>query len=317
MSFTIRPFADADYPALCIIIADVFDQVFTPDSLRDEEARRDPKCRHEAWVAEVDGQVVAFADFNQWIGAYHPRKFGVMVAVLPAYRRRGIGGALYNRLREALAPTDAISLSCDAKESRAESIGFLERRGFTEKMRSWESRLDLTTFDPGAFVETVAAAGARGYEFRPLTAVRDLPDYDQQIYAMLSVARRDVPTVQAQTEIPFEQWVKSLSRPQLFPEGYWIAFKAGQMVGLSTIWTTDDEGMLETGVTAVLREHRGAGVARALKIKALSAAKARGYRMIKTWNATTNAPMLAINGWLGFVRQPAWIAFVLQLHPED
>ncbi|HWI52702.1 MAG TPA: GNAT family N-acetyltransferase, partial [Symbiobacteriaceae bacterium] len=82
-------------------------------------------------------------------------------------------------------------------------------------------------------------------------------------------------------------------------------------------WTTDDEGMLETGVTAVLREHRGAGVARALKIKALAAAKAHGYRIIKTWNATTNAPMLAINGWLGFVRQPAWIAYVLQLHPEE
>jgi len=215
MRFAIRPFADSDYPALCAIIADVFDQLFTPESLRDEEARRDPKCRHEAWVAEVDGQVVAFADFNQWIGAYHPRKFSVMVAVLPAYRRQGIGGALYNRLREALAPTDPIALSCDAKESRPESIRFLERRGFAEKMRSWESRLDLTAFDPSAFAATVDAAGARGYEFLPLTAVRDLPDYARQIYKMLSVARRDVPTVQAQTEIPFEQWIKSLSRPHL------------------------------------------------------------------------------------------------------
>jgi hypothetical protein len=35
----------------------------------------------------------------------------------------------------------------------------------------------------------------------------------------------------------------------------------------------------------------------------------------KTWNATGNAGMLAINKRLGFVRQPAWSAAALTLAP--
>ncbi len=47
----------------------------------------------------------------------------------------------------------------------------------------------------------------------------------------------------------------------------------------------------------------------ALKLATIGYAREHGYTMIKTWNATVNEGMLAINGKLGFVRQPAWIEF--------
>ncbi len=46
-----------------------------------------------------------------------------------------------------------------------------------------------------------------------------------------------------------------------------------------------------------------------LKLKVIAYAKAHGYTLIKTWNASTNSPILALNEKLGFRRQPAWIEY--------
>jgi hypothetical protein len=34
-------------------------------------------------------------------------------------------------------------------------------------------------------------------------------------------------------------------------------------------------------------------------------------------NSSMNAPMLAINDKLGFVRRPAWVGFIKRLEPAD
>ncbi len=68
-----------------------------------------------------------------------------------------------------------------------------------------------------------------------------------------------------------------------------------------------------TGFTGVLREYRGRGIAWALKLRALTWAKERGYREVRTWNSTRNAPMLGINVALGFAKQPVWITFAKDL----
>lgn len=317
--FLIRPFDESrDFPAIAKLSEVIYDEHVTADSIRDDFARRDPKCAFSCWIAEVDGETAGIGIYQQFPGRYHPRKFHLEVGVHPDFRRRGIGGALCRQLREALEPLDPIALGASTKENWPDAMAFLEHRGFQEKMRTWESHFDLTAFDPAALDSHVAAAEAAGYEFRSYTDLADDQDRDQKLYEMVSVARRDVPSPEPLTDLTFEQWKKGLDRPQFFPEAYIIALKDGQMVGMSAVWKTDEADVLETGLTAVLREHRRAGVARALKIRSLAAAKAQcGYRKVKTWNATTNAPMLAINQWLGFVRQPAWIAYSLQLHPEE
>ena len=45
----------------------------------------------------------------------------------------------------------------------------------------------------------------------------------------------------------------------------------------------------------------------ALKLRAAARAKAAGVAVLPTQNHTVNGAMLAINGALGFVRQPAWV----------
>ena len=73
---------------------------------------------------------------------------------------------------------------------------------------------------------------------------------------------------------------------------------------------------METGLTGTRREYRRRGIAVAMKVHALGWAKANGYELTKTWNATTNTGMLAINERLGFVKQPAWIEFTKRFREE-
>jgi RimJ/RimL family protein N-acetyltransferase len=68
-------------------------------------------------------------------------------------------------------------------------------------------------------------------------------------------------------------------------------------------------GQLFTGMTGVDREYRRRGLATGLKVLAIARAREMGYRSIRTFNDSTNAPMLAINRKLGFARKPAWIGF--------
>jgi mycothiol synthase len=318
-SFQIRPFDQAtDLPALALMAWEIHREHVTAAALQEDFARRDPKCAFAAWIAEVDGEIAGNGLYQQFAGRYHPRKFHIDVGVRPAFRGRGIGGALYRQIREALAPTDPIALTARVRDNQVHGISFAEHRGFSEKIRNWESHFDLTTFNPNSLADHVARAETAGYEFRSYADLASDPECDRKLYEMAMVARRDIPAPEPLTDMPFEQWMKGKARPQFMPDAYWIALKDGRMVGHTYVWKTGEPDVLETGVTAVLREHRGAGVAKALKIKALAAVKAHGiYRMVKTWNATTNAPMLAINDWLGFVRHPAWIAFSLQLHPEE
>ena len=70
-----------------------------------------------------------------------------------------------------------------------------------------------------------------------------------------------------------------------------------------------DPGVIYQHLTAVLRDERGKGIAMALKLKTIEYARAEGLREIRTWNASINRPMLAINEALGFAKQPAWITF--------
>ncbi len=77
-----------------------------------------------------------------------------------------------------------------------------------------------------------------------------------------------------------------------------------------------EPGHLLQAFTGVRREYRGRGIAMALKRKVLGYGKGRGCTWIKTWNASTNWPILALNERLGFRRQPAWSEYAkaLSLH---
>jgi mycothiol synthase len=76
-------------------------------------------------------------------------------------------------------------------------------------------------------------------------------------------------------------------------------------VGFTGAYKGAREGWVDQWLTAVTREVRGRGIATALKVRQLEAAQALGFSTVRTDNDTRNTAMLAVNGKLGFVRQPA------------
>jgi mycothiol synthase len=60
---------------------------------------------------------------------------------------------------------------------------------------------------------------------------------------------------------------------------------------------------LEHGLTAVLRGHRGRGIATRLKSAQIAWAAERGYRELITWTDTENAATRRVNTKLGYVEK--------------
>ncbi|MFZ5818177.1 MAG: GNAT family N-acetyltransferase [Bacillota bacterium] len=316
MSFTIRRMTEADYEAAARIASGVYNETVTAESIRFEISMMDERCKWAAWLAEVGGEPVGVGQYSQLVSFYHPQKFQVNVQVLPAYRGRGIGTALYNQLMEALAPFDPISLTGGAREDWPDTLAFLTKRGWEERLRNWESHLAVPEFDPAPWQGLLAEVSAKGYTVKRLSELQAEPGWNHRLYELIMELRRDVPSHEPWQDVPYEQWAKVLSNPHFFPEGYMVGLHGDRWVGVSALWKSDDEGVLTVGLTGVQREHRGSGIAKAMKVRAIEAAREFGAKKIKTWNESNNQRMLAINDQLGFVRQPAWIFFQKKLKEE-
>jgi GNAT superfamily N-acetyltransferase len=319
MSLRIRDFAPADYPALCSIGKAVEpDSPTTVDELRFEDVHQDPKCHWQRWVAEWAGEVVGSGGYSQPSGMYHPRKFVVSLSVYPDFQGRGIGSELYDTLMRALAPFDPLLIRTYAREDSPRSPRFLADRGFQEEMREWESRLDPRLFDPALFRKAEERVRAQGIEIRTLRELEADPDRNRKVHALDSELERDVPGPDPPTPVPYEVWLEaSLGSPNLLPDGWFVAVHGQEYVGYSNLWSSKASDVLHTGLTGVRRDYRRRGIALALKVRAIRYAQERGAPEIRTWNETGNEAMLSINLRLGFVKQPAWIAFAKVLRAES
>jgi len=311
----IREFQPEDYPAItevCNLVDP--DYPSTEAELREEDATWDRgKYVQVRYVAEDGGAIAALAEYNHQPWAFDPRRFFFWIGVRPDRQGRGIGGALYARLLEDFRARDANALRSWSREDRAESVGFLGRRGFRELERAWESRLDMKAFDPARFADRAAVPA--GIEIVSLAEelTRD-PEALRRVYAFGAVAGADVPRLDPYTMPGYETWRRNLNGPWFVPDAWFLAKDGDAIVGQSDLARSEAEpDLMYTGFTGVLREYRGRGIAWALKLRALTWAKERGYREVRTWNSTRNAPMLGINVALGFAKQPVWITFAKDL----
>lgn len=314
LSLTFRGFGPSDYERYVEILNANF-----PDYLvsvgeqrsRDENVDRSRYLlKRFACLDERTDTIVGFGRIGNVLDMYHPQKFMINVYVDPQYRRMGVGGAIFDKLLHELADLDAQVAWTMNKEDLPGQREFFQKRGFLEKRRDWESRLDLLTFQPEKFRGYATKMTEQGISFTTLAEVMQAgEDSMRKLHDLVQHIVADMPRQADFTPVPYDQWKLLLSSsPRIVPEGFLIARHGSEFVGESDILRNEKAPRtLSQGDTGVRREFRSRGIATALKLKVIEFAKSSGYETIETWNDSTNAAMLAVNTKLGFKRKVGWI----------
>lgn len=286
----------------------IFDKLW-PNHLGLAELRRGlelmpEKQRMSLWFAIEGGEMVGVARLYRLIGAFHPQKWFGELGILPEYRGKGIGTRFYAHLIAYLATEDAIEVRCRARDDDTYSIGFLERRGFYETKRDFESVLDLSLLSD----EVLDAFDNSSFDIRTAKEA-DCERFRHQWHELFGEARKDIPRDDVPTPLTFDEFAEIFFADEEF---LWdvsmFAFDCDKMIGFTLIYELDNRGVLSQAVTAVDRDYRGRGLAKALKSRAMRRAKAKGVKEVHCDNDTRNTPMIAINERLGYKSKPGMIA---------
>jgi len=315
-----RPLRDEDFEALAEIhTANFPEEPRTAAEARERYEKFDAERFTRDYVVALDAEerVVGSGVYAHLPWSFHPDKYTVYVMVHPALHGQGIGSRLMDHLLAGLRARGATRVRSWAREDHAHALTFLARYGFHEHTRTFESRLPVSGSDVTHLAGVEERAQAASITITTLAdeLARD-PDCLPAVYQ--AHCALEVTTPHADPDLPtapsYERWVSQDVRHSRVPlEAYFLAKQGEFYVGESSMKRSESEpDVLWQQLTAVHREFQGHGIATALKLRTIAYARMHGFREIRTFNSSRNEPMLAINTRLGFVRQPAWIEFLLE-----
>ena len=310
----IKQFTTADYQTIADLENSVFtDEFFTGQGIEDDEKRLPDYIKQQRFVAWQDGIAVGFGQFSQDAWQYHPNRFRFWILVRPEYQRLGIGAKLWDAVFGAVQVHSPIGYLSSVREDKF-GLEFLKTRGFSEKMRTWENRIDLRQFDASPYQHLPAELEQQGIQILSLEQLmQQHADYATRYFEVSLETGRDVPRAYPATDRTFEEWsVLTLENPKSLEKATFIAVQDGRYIGVSALYLSDGD-YLTIGLTGVRREFRNKQIALAVKVACLAWAKENGYLEVRTWNDSNNLPILKLNQKLGFVQCPAWIDCVLEL----
>ena len=312
MPLTIRT-ADpaADYPVVAALCNAVSTDNTTVDDLCAYDARTGPDEVRRRFVADHDGQVVAYgyvlhADYDL------PGHFWTWLTVADDARRQGIGARLYG---EALA----FARTCGATALHSEVSRPSRRHCASPRCAasrwkgissSWCWRWGRSTCAPTPGCWAGPRRGASGvFAGRGRRHARPAPPVVRG--QLPGRAGRSRPRADELAELRGIQ--RDHRRARFQPEGQILAADGDAVVGLSAVTYDASANTANQLMTAVARPYRGRGIAEALKLRAIEYALACGAANIRTRNDSANAPMLAVNHKLGFRPEPGLYRLVCTL----
>jgi GNAT superfamily N-acetyltransferase len=289
---------DADLAAIMRIVNEVTPE--NPTSL-DELHWQDANYPGARFVAETDGTIVAMATTGR-IYMYGPEyeRYWLGLCVLPPYRRKGIGSALYRSVSEYARAAGKTGLQTNVIETQVDGLAFLLHRGWEETERAKLVRLDLAGQAPPA-LPSVA-----GVEF---TTLGERPALVATIHRVAVLAFADIPSAGEPVAAgSFEEFrARDVDRPGIPPEAFQVAVDpaTGDAVGYAAMqFLPGRTDVAWHDMTAVHPAWRGRGIATALKARAIAWAIEAGLTALETGNDTENAPMRAVNARLGYRPMP-------------
>lgn len=285
---------------------------WTADQLREME--RSPDRRRLSWAAVEAGTVVGALGLVMPVHD-NPRLVVVNLAVHPDHRRRGLGSRLLRHAEEVAVEEGRSVLLAETEWLPAgrDQFGeeFAERFGYAAAQVVLRSSLQL----PAArdrLAGLLSRDGTDGY--RTQTWWDGIPE--DLLEGRAELSRRmstDVPM--GQLELEEEEWdaervrkgyevIAAMGRRVV--DTFAVEESTGRLVGYTEVQVTpdEDEVVAYQQDTLVLREHRGHALG--LRLKAANTLalmdEVPQAGVVRTWNAEENAPMLAVNAQIGYVR---------------
>lgn len=286
--------------------------------------QRRPNAKGVMWVVRADAgsEMAGVATLhlpmldNQHLG-------NVDLRVAPRYRRRHIGRALLAAVATSAAAQDRRVLAGYSWDHVAAGEAFACSVAAFDKHVIRRSDLDLRAVDRDLVRRWLAGPTDAGgaYELWPVVGAYPADQY--AAIAEVEVVMNTMPhdDLDLEDAVIDADWVAQRERQQTQSPGQrWTIFareRATQrLAGYTQVFFYDDwPGHVDQGNTGVHPDHRGHGLGRWLKaamIDRITREKPESFR-IRTHNAFSNAPMLAINNALGFVvtaTQTVWEADV-------
>ena len=311
-AYTIRKMtnSEADYQALADIERLMApDDYGTAESWRDEYEGHDPTYLNETYIVEQNGGVIASFQFHETPAMHVPGKVRIWLMV-PQDAPLDLCETLVTALEARMAAYPVNRAVGPVNEAYTALMATLKKHGYRSVLQQVDTTLDVAAFDPTPFEAEAQRLAEAGIHIKSLAELMDSdPDWEQKLYALQSVARRDIPRkpgVKA-TDVSLEQWRKTTFTSDFRAALWMVAVNhEGQYAGTGNLWIRDPAGKVgDNGFLGVLRPYRRRGIARILKVALIQAAQEEGVRTINTGNETNN-PMLQLNLQLGFVERPGW-----------
>ncbi len=272
---------------------------------------RAPERRRVDRAAYLDGELVGALEVIMPT-TDNLRLAFLMLSVLAPARRRGVGSALLEEAERIARDhgRDVLMVETEWAEG-GQDLGeaFARRRGFEIGQTMLRSDMPLRE-RRGALETLLAAPGAEDYVFESF--VDEMPDdwLDQR-----AVLAQRMSTDAPVDDLAMEEEVWDAERlrgtlDRLLQSGRRVVetvarhVPTGDLVGFTQVnVSTSDPSVAYQQDTLVLTEHRGHRLG--LRLKAANALllmdRMPDVRSVRTWNSSTNEPMLAVNRELGYV----------------
>jgi GNAT superfamily N-acetyltransferase len=266
---------------------------------------------HRRWLATTGtGEVVGLARLDVHVAEPDDPTVSVNVQVVPPFRRRGIGSALLAGAAADARARGRPIVGGDTSDRVPAGAAFARSFGAEPKLEQRTSHCHLAAVDRGMLDAWLAVPADVAAEYELWRSTGPYPPDSFAAIAEIQnvmnsqpyddLERRDVAFTAAHVAHGESERDWSLS-------DRWTHFirhrPTGRLVGFTRLylwhtWT----GVAEQGDTAVDPAHRGRGLGKWLKgsmVRSLLDERPDIER-IRTTNAYTNGPMLAINEALGF-----------------
>lgn len=162
---TFRPInLDADAAALARLYNITVAEPISSQTAQDWWTLREGEIRVTMLAEDEHGTVTAYWDVDRetWM---KPGHFYIRVIVAPEARCQGLGSQMYEAALQTACGLGATHLLSRVYEPDTASLKFAEARGFKIAHHSFESVLDLTSFDEHRFDDLMARVQAQGFRF--------------------------------------------------------------------------------------------------------------------------------------------------------